>query len=107
MLIQVTNGGGNAADCISRAVRYFSGNFGCDPLAESLYEQLSEIENLLNDFNHELSAARNSVEFSPEEFQEVEIRLNEINRLKSKYGNSVEEIEKYAGQVEGKAGKAS
>lgn len=75
--------------------------------AESLYEQLSEIENLLNDFNHELSAARNSVEFSPEEFQEVEIRLNEINRLKSKYGNSVEEIEKYAGQVEEKLGKAS
>ena len=96
------NGGGNAADCISRAVRIFQEISGCDPLAESLYEQLSEIENLLNDFNHELSAARNSVEFSPEEFQEVEIRLNEINRLKSKYGNSVEEIEKYAGQVEEK-----
>lgn len=99
------NGGGNAADCISRAVRIFQEISGCDPLAESLYEQLSEIENLLNDFNHELSAARNSVEFSPEEFQEVEIRLNEINRLKSKYGNSVEEIEKYAGQVEEKLEK--
>lgn len=99
------NGGGNAADCISRAVRIFQEISGCDPLAESLYEQLSEIENLLNDFNHELSAARNSVEFSPEEFQDVEIRLNEINRLKSKYGNSVEEIEKYAGQVEEKLEK--
>ena len=87
--------------------RIFQEISGCDPLAESLYEQLSEIENLLNDFNHELSAARNSVEFSPEEFQEVEIRLNEINRLKIQVWKFCGRDRKICRSGGGKAGKAS
>ena len=71
-----------------------------DQKASTLYEQLVEIDNLLNDFNHELCEYQSSLEFSEEEFYEVEERLNEINRLKSKYGNTIEEIQKYCEEKE-------
>ena len=62
--------------------------------------QLQDIENLLNDFNRELSVYRESFEFSEQDFYEVETRLNEINRLKSKYGNSAREILAYCEKQE-------
>lgn len=86
---------GNAGDFISRAVRSLQDIAGCDSRAAALYEQILEIEGLLNDFNHELSAERERVEFSPEEFQEAEERLNELNRLKAKYGHTIEKIFSY------------
>ena len=71
-----------------------------DKKASTLYEQLVEIDNLLNDFNHEICEYQSSLEFSEEDFYEVEERLNEINRLKSKYGNTIEEIQKYCEEKE-------
>ena len=67
----------------------------CDGQGGQLYAQLSEIDDLLNDFNRELSEYAKTFEFSDEEFYETESRLNEINHLKSKYGNSVSEILAY------------
>ena len=61
----------------------------------SLYDQLSEIDSLLNDFNRELSDYAKSFEFSEEDFYETENRLNIINRLKTKFGNSVSEVLEY------------
>ena len=48
---------------------------------QELFDQLSEVDSLLNDFNRELSSYADDFEFSEEEFYEVENRLNEINRL--------------------------
>lgn len=87
--------GHNASDLLSRAIRCLSDASHYDDRAGELYDQLSEIDSLLNDFNRELSDYRESFEFSDEEFYEVETRLNEINRLKSKYGNSISEILEY------------
>lgn len=85
----------NASDMISRAVRSLSDASEYDEKASELYSQIIDIENLLNDFNHELRAYTDSMSFSPEAFYEVEMRLNEINRMKAKYGNSVEQILAY------------
>ena len=85
----------NASDALSRAIQCLHDASRYDDKANELYEQLSEIDSLLNDFNRELSAYSESFEFSEEEFYEVENRLNEINRLKSKYGNSIAEIFAY------------
>lgn len=90
----------NASDSLSRAIHCLQDAARYDERANELYEQLSEVDSLLNDFNRELSEYSKSFEFSEEEFYEVETRLNEINRLKSKYGNSIEEILTYCAEKE-------
>ena len=92
------NSAGNASDYISRAIHALQEASECDEQGEGLYSQLVEIDNLLNDFNRELSEYAKSFEFSEEEFYETENRLNEINRLKTKYGNTIEEILAYCNE---------
>ena len=90
----------SASESISRAIRCLADAAGMDEQAGGLYEQLIEIDSLLNDFNRELSAYSKSLDFSEEEFAQTEERLNEINRLKIKYGNSIEEIQTYCKEKE-------
>lgn len=93
-------GNSNASDALSRAIHCLQDAARYDEKANELFEQLSEVDSLLNDFNRELSAYNESFEFSEEEFYEVENRLNEINHLKSKYGNSIQEIFTYCEEKE-------
>lgn len=85
----------NASDLLSRAIRALQDVGECDSQGAVLYNQLVEIDSLLNDFNRELSEYEKSFDFSEEEFYETEGRLNLINHLKAKYGNNVNEITKY------------
>ena len=87
--------GQNASDMLTRAIRCLQDAAHYDERATELYNQLSEVDSLLNDLNRELSDYRESMDFSDEEFYEVEKRLNEINHLKSKYGNTIEDIFTY------------
>lgn len=89
-----------ASEAISRALRCMQEAAGCDEQAQDMFQQLAEIDSLLNDFNRELSDYKMSFDFSKETFFEVETRLNEINRLKTKYGNSIEEILEYCDKKE-------
>lgn len=85
----------SASELLSRAIRSLQDASHYEEAAAELYNQLAEVDSLLNDFNRELSNYRASFEFSEEDFYEVEQRLNEINRLKAKYGNSIAEIFAY------------
>lgn len=85
----------NASELLTRAIQYMQMATGYDEKCDELFNQLSEIDNLLNDFTRELSSYIGELEFSEEEFLEVETRLNQWNHLKSKYGNSYSEIMKY------------
>lgn len=87
--------GDSASGQISRAIRCMSDAARYDEKAEELYEQLSELDGLLNDFNRELSVYQESLQFSEQDFHETEERLNQVNHLKTKYGNTVEEILEY------------
>lgn len=89
-----------ASEAISRALCCMQEAAGCDEQAQDMFQQLAEIDSLLNDFNRELSDYKMSFDFSEETFFEVETRLNEINRLKAKYGNSIEEILEYCDKKE-------
>lgn len=89
-----------ASEAISRALRCMQEAAGCDEQAQDMFQQLAEIDSLLNDFNRELSDYKMSFDFSEETFFAVETRLNEINRLKAKYGNSIEEILEYCDKKE-------
>lgn len=88
-------GNDSASEGLGRALRALAEVADVDAQAAQLYEQLTDVDNLLNDFNHELAEYNKSCDFSDEEFYETEKRLNEINHLKTKYGNSLEEIQAY------------
>ena len=87
--------GGSASDFLSRAIRSMQDATEFDDAGSRLYDQLVEIDSLLNDFNRELSEYAKSFEFSEEEFRDTEDRLNLINHLKAKYGKTISEIQAY------------
>lgn len=87
--------GGNASDCLSRAIRAFQEVAEFDETGAQLYSQLLDADSLLNDFNRELSEYAKNFDFSEEEFRETEDRLNLLNHLKAKYGNTVTDILAY------------
>lgn len=82
----------SASERISRAVRELAGVSGYDKRVEELEKQLTEIDNLLGDFNHEVASYLSEEEFDDETYFEIEKRLDSINHLKSKYGNTIEQI---------------
>lgn len=82
----------NASSMVGRAVRELLSVSDYDENVQTLTNQLSEIDNLLSDFNRDLSDYLSDADFSEEQFSEIANRLNEINRLKSKYGDSIEKI---------------
>ena len=84
--------GENASELIGRALREISSVSGYDKTIADMEGQLIEIENLLHDFNHELSAYISDADFDEESFYNIEKRLDLINHLKTKYGNSIEHI---------------
>lgn len=92
--------GNGISDMLNRAIRCLGEISHMDTSVAALHGQLSDVDNLLNDFNRELSEYRHTLEFSEEEFYETETRLNEINRLKAKYGQTIEEILRYCEEKE-------
>ena len=100
-----SNDSSSASDTLSRALRALSDIQNLDERACELYNQLVEIDSLLNDFNHELSDYADSCEYSEEELYDTENRLNDINHLKVKYGNSIEKILDYCYEQEEKIEK--
>lgn len=85
----------SASERIGRALRDLSSVSGYDEHVKEMEEQLTEIDNLLSDFNHELASYLSDEEFDEETFYETEKRLDLINHLKSKYGNTIADILKY------------
>lgn len=90
----------SASERIGRALRELSSVSGYDERVKEMEEQLTEIDNLLSDFNHELASYLSDEEFDEETFYETEKRLDLINHLKSKYGNTIADILKYGEEKE-------
>lgn len=84
-----------AGGALSRALRALRSVAGFDSRLEELEGQLTEIDNLLADYNREVSDYMEDCEFDGEDFARVEERLNTLNRLKEKYGNTLEEVIDY------------
>lgn len=82
----------SASEMIGRAVRELSTVSSYDEAVAGLEGQLAEIDNLLSDFNHEISSYISDADFDEEAFYQIEKRLDLINHLKSKYGNTITEI---------------
>lgn len=92
------NGAGNN---LGRALRYVNSVCEYDEQLEQLSVQLSQIEDLLSEYNRDVSAYLSDLEFDGNDFYRIEERLNVINRLKDKYGQSIEKVlEAYEERVE-------
>ena len=59
----------NASDLLSRAIRALQEISTYDETGAGLYEQLVEVDSLLNDFNRELADYQESFSFSQEEYR--------------------------------------
>lgn len=82
----------NASDMTGRALKELLSICEYDDAVRDLAEQLQEVDNLLSDFNRELSGYLSDTDFSEELFAQIQERLDIINRMKAKYGNTIEEI---------------
>ena len=89
------DGGGNVPANISSAIRLLSSVSAYDDQVNAFTEQLTDIEDLLNDFTRGLSGYLSDLEFDETDFSETEDRLNLLNHLKDKYGSSLEEVAAY------------
>lgn len=81
-----------AGETIGRALRELKSLAGYDEEIEPLTEQLTDIDNLLNDFNRSIADYRESLEFDEAEFVQTQERLNLLNHLKGKYKATIEEV---------------
>ena len=89
---QYTGGMDQASELTGRALRGLSGVSVYDEKIADMEETLTQIDNLLGDFNREIADYLDDTDFDEETFYHLEKRLDEINHLKSKYGSSIEEI---------------
>lgn len=83
---------GNASELVGRALRELGTVSQYDERIAGMEQMLSDVDNLLSDFNHEIASYLAGEEFDGEVFYQTEKRLDEINHLKSKYGNSIAQI---------------
>lgn len=89
---EMTGGTASATEQIGRALHELQSAAEYDPQVGELSGQLEEIDNLLNDFNRELSGYMSDGEFDEEAFYETEKRLDVVNHLKDKFGGSIEAV---------------
>ena len=82
----------NASELVGRALRELGAVAQYDERIAGLEQMLTDVDNLLGDFNHEISSYLSGEEFDGEVFYQTEKRLDEINHLKSKYGNTIADI---------------
>ncbi len=92
---ELVSGSDGAEERISRAVRSLGSVTAYDEGLESLYQELSELENLANDFARGLSGYMDDFSYDEQEFYRMSERLDLLNRLKSKYGRTIEDIFAY------------
>lgn len=83
---------GSAGLAVGHALRELKPLAEYDAEAEPLIGQLTDIDDLLNDFNRSMAQYRDSLEFDEEEFVHLEERLNVLNHLKDKYGEGIPDV---------------
>lgn len=88
--------GNSASDAISTALQRLITVSSYDESVKEVSDQLGDIDNLMTDLGHSLSAYLSDLEFDDEEYRSTEERLDLINHLKDKYGKSIEAVLEYA-----------
>ena len=88
----LSEGDSNLSDMAGSALKNMIAASEYDESLSENCDILSDIENLISDVAHNLSAYMEDFTFDQSEFNALEERLDLINSLKMKYGNSIENI---------------
>ena len=83
---------GSAGDTIGQALRRLESVSGYDERIGGLIGLLQEVDDLLNDFNRDISAYAGDIEYESGQFESTEERLDLLNRLKAKYGRTIDDV---------------
>lgn len=94
-----------AGDLVGRALKQLTKIVEYDEKLEPLFNQISDIEGLLNDFNRDLSECLSETDNYEEALEATTKRLDVIHHLKSKYGGTIDEIKAYCKDCEQKLAK--
>ncbi len=81
-----------ASNSLGRALRYLNSVCEYDERLEQMASQLTEIEDLLSEYNRDVSSYLADMEFDGEDFGRVEERLNVIHHLQDKYGRTISDV---------------
>ena len=96
---------GAVSDKISEGIRILSKVSEYDERVADFWNQLSDIDALVTDFNRDISDYMDSFDVGIEELGEVEKRLDLIRGIKAKYGATTKEVLVYAAEIRGKLEK--
>lgn len=101
------DGMNGCASGISQAVRVMAGVSDLDERLSSMHGELTDIENLLSDFNRELSDYMQDFSFDEAELRQMENRLDVIHGCQSKYGKTYKDIMAYLHEITEKINRFS
>lgn len=87
---------GSASSLISKALNAVSSVSAYDKQISELLSQIVDIDNLLSDFNRDMSSYISDLEFDSGRFEELEKRIDQLNSLKAKYGRTYEDVMNYS-----------
>lgn len=79
---------------IGQAIRQVNDVASYDEELKGIQDQLYDVESILNDVRHAISAYLDDLTFDEEEMAQIEERLDLIRGLQAKYGSTVQQIEK-------------
>ncbi len=85
----------SAGNQLGQALSMLGRLVGYDEELQELEGQLATVDNLLNDFNRELSDYMESLNFDEREYRETEDRLDVIHKLEAKYGKTIPLVLQY------------
>lgn len=99
--------GSGCAFQISQALRQMKGVSDLDDKLSGMANELVDIENLLSDFNRELSEYMQDFTFDEAELRQLESRLDQIRSCQSKYGKTYDDIMDHLAEISDKIDKFS
>lgn len=89
----------NAGNLISDALGALNEVAGYDEVVDDYIRSLIDVDNILEDINHELSSYISRYSFDDELFEQTEKRLDFIRKLFAKYGGTYERMEEHYNEV--------
>ena len=93
------NGMESVTEMLGRSSRILGKISEYDDELRNLAKQISDIDELVMDFNRDLQAYASKLEDTSEEFNKVEQRLDVVRGIKAKYGATTEIVENYAREL--------
>ncbi len=95
------------ASAVSQALRQIGSVAELDEQLAAMQSELVDIENLLSDFNREISEYMEDFTFDESELRQAEERLDVIRGCQAKYGKTYAEIMSYLAEITEKIDKFS